>query len=85
MIVQTKQFFHSSLTSLLAGERAPVSALRSVLLSSVLWMRMMVVTVEEEVNLCQWFLWLQADMSPMFDDVRNRQYIFHKDHLNSSS
>ena len=62
MIVQTKQFFHSSLSSLLAGERAPVSALRSLLLSSVLWMRMMVVTVEEEVNLCQWFLWLQADM-----------------------
>ena len=62
MIVQTKQFFHSSLTSMLAGERDPVSALRSILLSSVLWMRMMVVTVEEEVNLCQWFLWLQADL-----------------------
>ena len=62
MIVQTKQFFHSSLTSVLAGERDPVSVLRSILLSSVLWMRMMVVTVEEEVNLCQWFLWLQADM-----------------------
>ena len=58
-VLQTKTYFYSSIKALLDSKDHKVLFLRKILRSSVLWMRMMVVTVESEVNLCQWFLWLQ--------------------------
>ena len=57
--MQTSQFFYFSIRALLNSHEHKVSFLRKLLRSSVLWMRMMVVTVDSDVNLCQWFLWLQ--------------------------
>ena len=58
-VLQTSQYFYFSIRDLLNSQEHKIQFLRRLLRSSVLWMRMMVVTVESEVNLCQWFLWLQ--------------------------
>ena len=58
-VLQTSQYFYFSIRALLNSQEHKVLFLRKLLRSSVLWMRMMVVSVESDVNLCQWFLWLQ--------------------------
>ena len=59
-IVKTKKYFLSSLQRILSDSGEHKSqVLLKLLRSCVTWMRMMVVTVDDEVDLCSWFLWLQ--------------------------
>ena len=60
-ITLTKKYFLNNLEMLLSGSDADACVRQCVrmLHSSVVWMRMMVVSVQDEVDLCQWFLWLQ--------------------------
>ena len=60
-ILQTKMYFTTSLKSVLSHTETKnrPKLLWKLLQSSVIWMRMMKVTVESDVDLCQWFLWLQ--------------------------
>jgi len=60
-ITQTKRVFTSYLEDLLAATPSSghLPLLSSILRSSLVWMRMMKVEVKSQINLGQWFLWLQ--------------------------
>ena len=62
-IVKAKDFFYNYIENLLEKEEtlaSKIMLLQRLMISSLTWMRMMVVRVESDVNLCQWFLWLQV-------------------------
>jgi len=58
---KTKQFFDTYLKQQICkiNLKEKVRVIGKIFQSSVLWMKMMVVNVESDVNLSQWFLWLQ--------------------------
>ena len=60
-IIKAKTYFDTSLQLVLSQTETQhrLKLLWKILQSSVIWMRMMKVTVESDVDLCQWFLWLQ--------------------------
>jgi len=59
---KTKQFFDTYLKQHIQNKnlKEKVRVVGKIFQSSVLWMKMMVVNVESDVNLSQWFLWLQV-------------------------
>ena len=59
---KTKQFFDTYLKEQICNKnhKEKVRVIGKIFQSSVLWMKMMVVNVESDVNLSQWFLWLQV-------------------------
>ena len=60
-------FFTAKLTLLTASlttEEKEV-VLGRVLRSALVWVRMMVVEVQSELSMCQWFLWLQVTTRQM--------------------
>ena len=62
-IIKAKDFFYNYIDNLLKKELtldSKIWLLQRLMMSSLTWMRMMVVRVESDVNLCQWFLWLQV-------------------------
>merc|ERR1711915_946536 len=60
-ISRTKQFFLHYLHDLVSNEEnsEKIKSLSRIFRSAVLWMRMMKIEVESDINLGQWFLWIQ--------------------------